>query len=249
MYKFEDHSVKRWVLLNDGGENVILRPDLGTDGEDIWCVFTRELASELAKRLQFFAEHGRLPNEAPTSKWLKRAVELEGDADIHAGPKVGVFSSPPPDSLLEEVLKYDNDFMSRIAEDCDINPAVSCSCEYGTRGCVVRHYASEKELEEVSEEELDFYEEDKHEDIEEPLCRKWAVEQKLYIVHGSSTTMCSMGFAQDFIVGIFDDRDVAECEQDNYLYDLEQAGHDTKLFAFWIKEEALNKVTAEIPKK
>ena len=34
---------------------------------------------------------------APSKKWLKQAAELEGDADIHAGPKVESSLEEPQD--------------------------------------------------------------------------------------------------------------------------------------------------------
>lgn len=64
MYKFKDYCDETYLLTEDEDPiNPIICCSQIDSG--VGCTLTREQASGFAARLQFFADHGRLPKEAP----------------------------------------------------------------------------------------------------------------------------------------------------------------------------------------
>ncbi|KKN05619.1 hypothetical protein LCGC14_1085600 [marine sediment metagenome] len=69
---------------------------------------------------------------------------------------------------------------------------------------------------------------------------------KVFVVQASKEEQ--FGLSQDWIIGIYDDESMADCELFNYKHMLEQKGHNIDRFSFQILKETLNKI-AEIPEK
>ena len=226
------------------------------------------MAKALAVRLQRFAAYGKLPDEIEKQGPFTRP-------EAPASPPSVLFSNPPRPrvnlssalcwydddeyddeeyddyedyelEMLDEVLAYssddDPDFISRdvYLKPQDSVKLLNVKIKPHPEAVAAGLRAAEgRDFMQVAEEaEKDPYDDSELGSMPDDLA---CPETKLYIVHAFKGEACH------FIVGIFDDRDVAECEMDNYLYDLEQADHDMSLFTTDIEERTLNEVCAVVP--
>jgi hypothetical protein len=187
---------------------------------------------ELIVRLQFFVEHDRLPREKPS--W-----------------------APPPDDWKP----FDFEVIDPVepGDPTTIVLKPTGPFTFPDRPAVPKAVTFSNPPGPMSEDKEDFEEDDEEDYYDDSslgtMCGDLDREESsfvsppeklLYIVNASKEERFNQ--TQDFVVGIYDDKDVAECAMDNYQYDLEQEGHDVSLFTFSIEEAPLNS-SAEVPSR
>lgn len=187
MYKFKDHCDDLYLLTDSDDHDLVCLSEIDSAAS---CTLTREQASGLAVRLQFFANHGRLPREEhswtpPPDDWeppFKVTFNPLEDV-VNIGPKSGPFTRPDEPASPKPVT-FSNPPQPKM-------PLISE---------LEKHFLDEEDVVIAAAAAAD----------------KNTPEPKVYVVTGVDEDSC--GARHSFTVGVFDSFDKAKKEMEDYRW-------------------------------